>query len=134
VVFIGSWWLYNPNLPWLQPLASGSIAFIGAGFWTIYGSCGADVMDYDELQTGKRREGAFSACGSWINKFAMVLGIWASGFILSSTGFDVKLGGEQTPHAIFGLLLALVAFIRFPLSAERMADIRSQLEARRGKI
>lgn len=146
LVFIGSWWLYNPAMPWLQPLASGSIAFIGAGFWTIYGSCGADVMDYDELQTGKRREGAFSACGSWINKFAMVLGIWASGFILSSTGFDANLGGAQTAHAIFmirfmfaalpifGLVLALIAFIRFPLSAEKMADIRAQLEARRGKI
>jgi GPH family glycoside/pentoside/hexuronide:cation symporter len=103
-------------------------------------------MDYDELQTGKRREGAFSACGSWINKFAMVLGIWASGFILSSTGFDVSLGGAQTPHAIFmirfmfaalpiaGLVIAYICFIRFPLSPERMAEIRVQLEARRGKI
>ena len=146
LVFVASWWLYNPNLPWLQPLASGFIAFIGAGFWMIYGSCGADVMDYDELQTGKRREGAFSACGSWINKFGMVLGIWASGFILSSTGFDAKLGGAQTAHAIFmirfmfaalpivGLLIAIICFIKFPLTAEKMAEIRVQLEARRGKI
>ena len=146
LVFIASWWLYDPDHPWLQPFASGFIAFIGAGFWMLYGSCGADVMDYDELQTGKRREGAFSACGSWINKFGMVAGIWASGFILSSTGFDAALGGAQTPHAIFmirfmfaalpivGLLIAIFCFIKFPLTAEKMAEIRVQLEARRGKI
>jgi glycoside/pentoside/hexuronide:cation symporter, GPH family len=146
LVFIASWWLYDPLRPWLQPFASGFIAFTGAGFWMLYGSCGADVMDYDELQTGKRREGAFSACGSWINKFGMVLGIGASGVILSSTGFDAKLGSAQTAHAIFmirfmfaalpivGLVIAILCFIRFPLSSQRMAEIRTQLEARRGKI
>ena len=35
----------------------------------LYGSMTADVMDYDELESGKRREGAFAACGSWIMKF-----------------------------------------------------------------
>jgi GPH family glycoside/pentoside/hexuronide:cation symporter len=146
LVFVASWWLYNPNYPWLQPLASGLIAFTSAGFWMLYGSIGADVMDYDELNTGKRREGAFSACGSWINKVGAVLGIGASGIILSSTGFDAALGGAQSPHALFmirfmfaalpiaGLLIAVISFLRFPLSSEKMAEIRTQLEARRGKV
>jgi GPH family glycoside/pentoside/hexuronide:cation symporter len=35
-VFIGTWWFYDPTRPWLQPLASGLIAFTGAdsGCWT----------------------------------------------------------------------------------------------------
>ena len=28
--FIGDWFFYNPQLPWLQLLASGGVAFIGA--------------------------------------------------------------------------------------------------------
>ena len=146
VVFVGTWWFYDPNLPWLQPLASGFIAFTGAGFWTLDGSIGADVMDYDELQTGKRREGAFSACKSWIVKVGMALGALASGEVLSRTGFDAKLGAAQTEHALFmirfllafipviGLVVAAVALSRFSLTEAKMVEIRRQLEAKRGTV
>jgi GPH family glycoside/pentoside/hexuronide:cation symporter len=146
VVFIATWWLYDPNHPWLQPLASGFIAFTGAGFWMLDGAIGADVIDYDELQTGKRREGAFTACGSWIMKVGMAVGAGASGVILSMTGFDATLGGGQTAHTLFmirfllaavpiaGILLALVMIYYFPLTPAKMAEIRVQLEARRGKV
>jgi GPH family glycoside/pentoside/hexuronide:cation symporter len=35
---------------------------------------------------------------------------------------------------IVGLVLAIVALMRFPLTQEKMAEIRGQLEARRGKV
>jgi len=145
-VFVATWWLYDPTHPWLQPLASGFIAFTGAGFWTLDGSMLADVIDYDELQTGQRREGVFSSAASWIMKCGMALGAGAAGFILSSTGFEVALEGHQTAHAMFmmrfllalipiiGLVLSLVALTRFPLSHDVMAGIRRQLEARRGTV
>jgi len=145
VVFIASWWLYTPQIVWLQVFASGFIAFIGAGYWTISGSIGADVMDYDELEGGRRREGSFAACGSWINKVAMAGGAGISFFILGWIGFDSQVD-VQTPHVIFmirflfaaipiiGLAFSLFALARFPLSQERMAEIRQQLEARRGKV
>jgi len=145
-VFAATWWLYNPAIQWLQVFASGFIAFTSAGFWMLYGSMTADVIDYDELETGKRREGAFSACGSWIMKFGMGIGNWASGEILDRTGFNAALGGNQTDHAIFmirfllagipiiGLLVALFLLTRFPLTQQKMAEIRQQLEARRGKV
>jgi GPH family glycoside/pentoside/hexuronide:cation symporter len=130
---------------WLQIFASGSIAFVGAGFWTIIGSVGADVMDYDELEGGRRREGSFSACGSWINKVGMAVGAAVSFFILQWVGVDSAVD-IQTPHTIFmirfllaaipivGLVLAMIALARFPLTQEKMAEIRQQLEARRGKV
>jgi len=145
VVFIGTWWLYTPKIVWLQIFASGSIAFIGAGFWTIMGSVGADVMDYDELEGGRRREGSFSACGSWINKVGMAVGASVSFFILQWVGFD-STTDLQTAHTIFmirfllaaipivGLVLALIALARFPLTQQKMAEIRAALEARRGKV
>lgn len=146
VVFFASWWLYNPSIPFLQIFATGLIAFTGAGFWMMDGSIRADVLDYDELETGKRREGAFTACDSWITKVGQALGALASGLILSFTGFDATLGGNQTPHAIFmirflfavvpivGLCLAFVMICIFPLTPEKMAQIRTALEARRGKV
>jgi len=35
---------------------------------------------------------------------------------------------------IVGLFLAMVALARFPLSQQKMAEIRAALEARRGKV
>ena len=146
LVFVATWWLYTPQVRWLQVFASGMIAFTGAGFWTLLYSILADVVDYDELKTGKRREGAFAGCNSWITKVGMALGAGISFFILGWIGFDAKLEGNQTEHTLFmirvllavipivGLACALVALARFPLTQEKMADIRAQLEARRGKV
>ena len=143
--FIGDWWLYDPERPVLQLFACGFVAFTGAGFWTLYGSVLADVIDHDELETGQRREGSFSACQSWISKVGIALGVGASGWILQFTGFDSKLP-VQSEHAIFmirillsvipvvGLVIALVAILRYPLTEERMHQIRAALEARRGQV
>lgn len=145
VIFFATWWLYTPSLVWLQVFASGSIAFIGAGYWMISGSIGADVMDYDELESGRRREGSFAACGSWINKVGMAVGAGVSFFILDWVGFDSN-ASQQTDHTIFmirfllaaipivGLSFSMVALTFFPLTQEKMAEIRAQLEARRGKV
>jgi glycoside/pentoside/hexuronide:cation symporter, GPH family len=143
--FIGDWWLYDPQRPYLQLFACGFVAFTGAGFWTLYGSTLADVVDYDESQTGQRREGSFSACQSWISKVGIALGVGASGWILQFTGFDAK-QEIQDPQAIFmirillsgipviGLVLALIAILRFPLTEARMAEIRHKLETTRGQV
>jgi len=106
----------------------------------------ADVVDYDELKGGKRREGAFASSNSWIIKFGVASGAGISFFILDWVGFDSKLGGNQTEHTLFmvrfllaaipiaGLCVALAALYRFPLTQARMAEIRAQLEARRGTV
>ncbi|XHS80485.1 MFS transporter [Burkholderiaceae bacterium UC74_6] len=143
--FIGDWFFYNPDMPWLQPFASGCLAFSSAGFWTLYGSAMADVLDHDELQSGQRREGAFAACGSWISKAGLGLGSLASGWILQFTGFDAKLPvqGEQailmirvllSGLPIIGLVIAIVVVSRYFLTEQRMHEIREQLEARRGTV
>jgi GPH family glycoside/pentoside/hexuronide:cation symporter len=143
--FIGDWWFYNPDYPALQLLASGCVAFTGAGFHTIYGSILADVMDHDELQTGQRREGSFSACQSWMSRVGMALGGGASGWILQATGFNsqVPVQGESvilimrvlmSGVPIVGLVLALIFVSRLPLGEKQMAEIRTELERRRGTV
>ena len=146
LVFLSSWFLYTPEIIWLQIFAAGSISFIAGGFWMTYSALGADIIDYDELTSGKRREGAFAACGTWIMKLGLALGIGASGFALESTGFDAELGADQLPGAltgirlwfmiipIVGLCVATIGLWRYPLTPERMAEIREELEARRGTV
>jgi len=143
--FIGDWWFYDPARPYLQLLACGFVAFTGAGFWTLYNATLGDVVDYDELQTGQRREGSFSACQSWISKVGIAIGVGASGWILQFTGFDAALPA-QGEHTLFmmrlmlsaipvlGLVAALIAILGFPLTETRMQEIRTALEARRGKV
>ena len=145
-VFIATWWLYTPDVVWLQLFASGFISFTGAGFWMLYNSIGADIVDYDELESGKRREGAFTACSNWIMKVGQAVGIGASGFVLSGTGFDASLGANQLPGAIWnirfylaaipvvGLVIALIMLSLMTLSDKRVAEIRTELEARRGTV
>jgi GPH family glycoside/pentoside/hexuronide:cation symporter len=147
LLFFGTaFWTYSADHHWLLYVAMGGIYFSGTGFFMMDATIGVDVMDYDELQTGKRREGAFSSCDSWLNKVGLALGFGLAGFILSATGFDVHLGPAQAAATIFhirlylaaipiaGIALAFVAFCFFPLTQSRMAEIRGELEARRGKV
>ncbi len=145
IVFASTWWLYNPRLPWLQLGASGTIGLCAAALWVMHGSMGADVMDYDELHSHKRREGAFSACSSWIMKTSIALSMLLSGIVLNATGFDAN-KAQQAVETITNIRLLLagipfcgtaVAFLMvflYPLTRERMAEVRTQLEARRGKM
>jgi len=146
IAFAATWVLYNPAVPWLQLLAAGMIAFTAAGFWMLYGAIGADVIDYDELETGQRREGAFSACGSYLMKIGLAIGIGGSGFVLQWTGFDEALEGAQSAEALLqmriylaaipiaGLVLAFIFLMMFGLTHEKSEQIREELEKRRGAI
>ena len=143
--FVGDWWFYDPAHPWLQLLATGCVAFTGAGFWTIYGAMIPDIVDHDELETGQRREGSFAACQSWITKVGIAIGTGASGWILQFTGFDSKLPvqGDNVLLVIrvllsgipvIGLLIALIVVLRLQLDERRVHEIRVALEGRRGAV
>ncbi len=50
----------------------------------------ADLADYDELITGQRREGIFSAVFSWTVKASNALAGGLGGLLLILTGFSVN--------------------------------------------
>jgi Na+/melibiose symporter-like transporter len=146
IAFGSSWWLYTPENPWLSVVCTGLNGFSATGLWVVLPSMNADVMDYDELTSKQRREGAYSATFSWVLKVGMMGSMLIGGPLLEITGFDAKLGGNQTPEAIFwiralfagipvtALLAALVLIQFYPLGTERMRQIRAELEARRGAV
>jgi sugar (glycoside-pentoside-hexuronide) transporter len=65
----------------------------------------ADIIDWDEAQSGARREGAYFATWNFAQKSAGALGGWLLGLSLAYFGYDAQLG-EQSPEAIFGIEFA----------------------------
>jgi GPH family glycoside/pentoside/hexuronide:cation symporter len=116
-----------------------------AGLWMLHGSIGADIIDYDELDTGKRREGSFTGCSSYILKLGNSLGGFLAGSVLNFAHFDSSLA-VQAPETIFwiramlacipvvGLILVIFFITRVNLTKQKCAEIRSALEARRGAV
>lgn len=146
VAFGSSFWLYTPDYPALSIACSGLNGFSATGLWVVLPSMCADVVDFDELTSEKRREGAYTASFSWVMKVGMMLSMLIGGPLLELTGFDAKLGGAQSPDTILwirlsfagipvlALLAALVLIQLYPLGTERMRVIRAELERRRGAV
>ncbi len=136
----------TPKYPYLQIVPAVFYASVVASIWLIVPSMLADIVDYDELLTGKRREGSINAVFSWFLKLGMTLPVGLSGFVLAWTGFDVDAGQTQPPDVLNRMLwtyillpiafwaTALFLLWKYPLKRERLAEIREELEQRRGKI
>ena len=141
----GSWYLYTPLIPWLQTIASGIMGMSAAGLWMLHSAIGADIIDYDELETGRRREGSFTACSSYILKLGNSGGYFVSGLILGWAGFNSSVA-VQSPETIFwiramlasipifGLLIVIFFILRVKLTKQKCAEIRTALEERRGTV
>jgi len=140
-----SWFLYTPVIPWLQTIASGLMGLAASGLWMLHSSIGADIIDYDELNTGKRREGSFTACMSYILKLGNSFGYFVSGLILNWIGFDaaIKVQSDQAITGIrialavipiFGLAMAVYFVSRMELTKQKCIEIRAALEKRRGTV
>jgi GPH family glycoside/pentoside/hexuronide:cation symporter len=139
-----SWWLYTPEAPHLIIVQKALIYIANAGLWVMIPSMIADTVDHDELATGERREGSFASIFSWILKFSMTLGLALSGPLLEWSGFRIELGAEQPEGVItamrlgftliptVSLVLAASLLLFYRLSPTRMAEIRGELETRRG--
>ncbi|MGA2171633.1 MAG: MFS transporter [Sedimentisphaerales bacterium] len=145
IAYAGSWYLYTPAIQWLQTVASCLMGLTASGLWMLYGSICADVIDYDELHTGKRREGSFTSCGTYILKLGNSLGGLLAGSVLSWIGYNAVLA-VQTPETVFwirvtlasiplvGMTLVIIFILQVPLTKKICEEIRATLESRRGQV
>ncbi len=144
---LSTYFCYTPAYPYLSMLP---VFFIGpavSAIWVIVPSLLADVVDYDELQTGERREGAFSAVFSWNLKVAWSVAGGISGLLVVWAGYQSTIHKEVVPDDVLHAMRLMLTFIpavligatallvlKFPLDTRRVREVREQLEARRGAI
>lgn len=130
--------------PYLQLVPTLLEAAAISAVWMFLPSMRADLVDYDELITGRRREGMLNAFSTWFNKIAFMISAGISGVVLTWSGFSAKAANQPPavlahmkllyiaiPLVMLGSALAFLWF--YPLGRERMAAIRAELEARRGQ-
>ncbi|MCK5788346.1 MAG: MFS transporter, partial [Chlamydiia bacterium] len=145
-----TWWTNDPNHIYLMLINTVFVGIGYAGLWLMLPSMQADVVDYDELKTGERREGGFSSVYSWVLKLSFMAGFLISGPLLELTGFDAETINTISPEEldavytnmrigymvipIFSLTVALIFLSKFPITAKKAQEIRVQLEERRGKV
>lgn len=140
------WIGYNRETPYLLLIAAPLVAFGPGSLFTLMGSMISDVCDFDERESGERREGTFGAIYWWMVKIGIALAALIGGWLLAGSGFDVDLGANQSESSLFYIRLfnvtipmitsaiAIVVMWRYELSESRANEIRSELEQRRGKI
>lgn len=123
-------------------LQYGIIVFLsGIGFgasFALPSAIQADVIDYDELISGLRREGLFIGVWSIAKKLAAAFGVGTSLYLLGYAGYEPNV--EQGEAVVFSLKLLyglvpcvcnVVAFavaLSYPISEEKHRHIRSLVE------
>lgn len=142
---LSNYFLMTPANPYLQIIPGIFEAVALAAIWMFLPSMKADVADYDELHTTRRREGGINAFYSWFIKAAMTVSMGLGGATLQLSGFNSKLAA-QTPEVVLRMFylylflpigiwaLALLVISRYPLTRKTAEEIRATLEARRGKL
>ena len=134
-----------PGQPYWQMIPALFNSMVISAAWLILPSMKGDVADYDEIGSSRRREGALNAFYSWFIKAALTAGAGVGGLMLQMTGFNAKLPAQPpevlrwmkflymgVPALLLGIGLLFLWW--YPLNRARMAEIRSMLENRRGKL
>lgn len=140
--YILLWFLFIPGKPYMFLFALPFFSFGIGGLFTLMMSMTADVIDLDELNSGKRREGAFGAIYWWMVKFGFAIAGLLSGTILSVVGFNPDIA-SQSDSAITGLrafysglpilgtLTAMYIMRNYDITEERANEIRAELDKRK---
>lgn len=150
---ISLWIVAQAGLFFLQPGQTWQLYTLGvlAGFgvstaYLVPWSMLPDVIDLDELRTGKRREGIYYALMIMLQKVGIALGLFLVGIALSAAGYIETGPNDPTPlqpaSALlvirlvigpFGTLVlvgGLILVYFYPITQELHANIRQRLMAR----
>lgn len=140
--YILLWFLFIPGKPYMFLFALPFFSFGIGSLFTLMMSMTADVIDIDELNTGKRREGIFGAIYWWMVKFGFAIAGGLSGVIMSAVGFNSGVA-EQPEGAVLGLrifysgfpilgtLLAIAVMWKYEVTEEVANKVSAELKARK---
>ena len=136
-------------LPFVDPDIRVRMIFIGAVFAGAAAGCGgtlgpsvqSDIIDFDELRTGERKEGSYFATWNFVYKSSTGVMIILTGFVLQAAGFvpnqPQTFGVQVAIVALYGLfpltcyMIGAFLFKRFTLDEAEYARIRTGLDSGR---
>ncbi len=171
IIFLPAWILISrrtgKKAAWIASMAINTGAFVGVFFLgpgdaAIYGvlvflsgigfgatlaipsAIQADVIDYDELLTGERREGQYIGLWSISKKFAAAVGIGAGLSALGMAGYtpnaEQPAAVQMTLRVLYALvpslcnIVAIVIAFAYPISGRIHGDIRQAIAQRQAGL
>ncbi|MFK7783237.1 MFS transporter [Psychroserpens sp.] len=140
--YIMLWFLFVPGKPWMYIIALPFFSFGIGSLFTIMMSMTADIIDVDELNTGKRREGIFGAIYWWMVKVGFAIAGALSGLIIWVVGFNSDLATTDQQSAVDGLhaffcffpmvgtLAAMYIMRNYAITEKSAGEVRIELDKR----
>ncbi|MFA7251514.1 MAG: MFS transporter, partial [Bacteroidales bacterium] len=121
-----------------QVVISACAGIIFPLLWSMY----ADIVDYQELKTGRRATGLILSSSSMSQKFGWAVGGAITGWLLAAFGYDADLAvqSQNAVHGVrlmmsflpaIGCILAVIAIALYPLGEKKVLEITAQLNEKR---
>jgi GPH family glycoside/pentoside/hexuronide:cation symporter len=138
----------RPENPWLV-VVTWTIDAIGMPCAAmIFGAMIPDVCDEDELRTGLRREGTYSAVNSFVGRIVGIVTLMASGILPKLAGYTQTATAEGVPIPpdapmlekmrvmliavqIAVVIFAIIIVRLYPITRERAAETQRKIAAQR---
>ncbi|MGC9452770.1 MAG: MFS transporter [Oceanipulchritudo sp.] len=143
-----TWFLLTPEAPYLSIVPFVLMGPVVTMIWVVIPSMLGDVVDYEEHRNGHRSEGIFSSVFSWMLKVAQTVSTFLSGPIVVWAGYEAAKRHELAQNlevltrmrillmaipSTFIMIAAIILWF-YPLNADRVQELRTDLENRRGKM
>ena len=135
------WFLFIPGKPYMFLFALPFFSFGIGSLFTLMMSMTSDIIDIDELNTGKRREGVFGAIYWWMVKFGFAIAGLLTGAIMSIVGFvpdtvnsEASITGIRLFYSglpILGTLGAMWIMRNYDHTEKRALEISAELAKRK---
>jgi GPH family glycoside/pentoside/hexuronide:cation symporter len=115
--------------------------FSAIGIWVTQISASADVIEWDEVHTGQRQEGAYGGITSMAIKVAIAITLLLVGPVLGWVGYrpgaaGITAAAGENLRLVFSLapatiyLMSAMVFSRYPITRESHRAMRDRLNAR----
>jgi len=139
----------QPDWPTWSVVALAVLAGVGVAVaYLVPWAMLPDVIELDELETGRRREGAFYGLFVLLQKLGLALGLFVVGQVLSLTGYVTPPAGSSAPieqpesallairvmmgpAAALVLAIGMALVVRFPITRASHEQALRELARRR---
>lgn len=135
-----SWFFTDASISMPEIWARGALNGVAAAGTTLLSiAMLPDVMEYDRLRTGLRREGVFSSIYTLVEKLGYAIGAGVIGVVLAASGFISTVQGklvaqpESATIALYAgaslipaalILAGWLLMLRYPLDEKMLRDTR----------